>query len=100
MKKGDLRVYWHPQVPCPAFYVPVKTPTEAAKILEVLANYDIFQFENRIKPDYANAGGLQVCDPDDKDGVWSDWYDEETGYDIDEWWNDVLSSESDRVNAR
>lgn len=94
--KGALRVYWHPQVPCKAFHVDVKTPQEAAKILDVLANYDIFQFENRIKPDYANAGGLQEFDGKE----WLDWEDAETGQDIDAWWNDVLTSESDRVNAR
>jgi len=58
-KEGDLRVWHIPQVPMQAFYVPVKNIEEAKKILIVLADYDIFQFENKVKPDYSNAAGLQ-----------------------------------------
>jgi len=80
---GDLRVWWIPQVPGKAFHLPVASVEEAAKLMTVLADYDAFQFKNRIKPDYCNAGGLSVFDGDmdnDSDG-WSDWYDEETGSD-------------------
>ncbi len=48
---------------------------EAARLLTVLADYDRFQFLNRIKPDYCNAGGLSVYE----DGGWTDWCDEESG---------------------
>lgn len=75
----DLRVWWIPQVPMKAFYTPVRNLREAKLLLDVLANYDAFQFENNIKPDYANAGGLEVFE----DGEWSDWYDED-GNDIDQ----------------
>ena len=58
-------------------------------LLDALAQYDIFQYENQIKPDYSNAGGLQIWDtgnePDELGLYWSDWYDETTGYDIDEY---------------
>lgn len=80
-KEGDLRVWWIPQVPMPAFNVPVATPHEAAKLLDVLAKYDLFQLEHNIKPDYSNTGGLSVFE----DGEWSEWYDEESGEDIDGW---------------
>lgn len=81
-KIGDLQVWWIPQVPMKPFEVSVSSVAEAAKILEVLANYDAFQFEHNIKPDYSNAGGLCVwyCDSEDEYG-WTDWYDEETGED-------------------
>lgn len=82
-----LRVWWIPQVPMKAFHVPVASPEEAALLLDVLAKYDKFQFDNHIKPDYCNAGGLQVWDLDsDGEGTpgWVDWYDDE-GRDIDEW---------------
>lgn len=46
--------------------------------MDVLADYDQFQFENRIKPDYCNMGGLLMVDDD---GEWVDWYDEETSID-------------------
>jgi len=74
---GDLRIFWIPQVPMKAFYVSVENIKEAAKILRILANYDIFQFQNRIKPDYSNAGGLQICEDLGGDTPeWNDWYNE------------------------
>lgn len=79
--RGDLRVWWIPQVPMKPFRVPVATIGEAKLILKTLANYDIFQFENRIKPDYSNAGGLE-CFSQDDDGEWCEWYDEKSGEDI------------------
>jgi Superinfection exclusion gene product 17 len=81
-KLGDLQVWWIPQIPMDSFMVPVKDVEEGAKLLDVLANYDMFQFKNNIKPDYCNAGGLNMFDADcDGDGNagWCDWYDEETG---------------------
>ena len=70
-------------MPMKPFYVDVASVEEAVKMMDVLANYDIFQFENNIKPDYCNAGGLIVFDENDKnddpDGSWGGWYDEETG---------------------
>lgn len=80
-KEGDLRVWWVPQLPMKAFYVPVESPQEATKLLETLARYDLFQYNNNVKPDYANAGGLEVFE----DGEWQEWYHPETGEDIDDW---------------
>jgi len=74
----DARIWWIPQVPMNPFYVPVKTIEEAVLILDTLAKYDLFQLANSIKPDYSNAGGLQVM----VDGKWEEWEDEE-GNDID-----------------
>lgn len=74
-----LRVWWIPQVPMKPFHVNVKTIGEAKLVLDTLARYDTFQFENRIKPDYCNAGGLQMLE----DSEWTDWYDED-GNDIDD----------------
>jgi hypothetical protein len=78
-----LRVWWVPQVPGTAFYVTVNSVEEAILITNTLANYDLFQFENRIKPDYCNAGGLQCWDEEGNE--WTDWYDEDSGYDFDEY---------------
>jgi len=74
----EARVWWIPQVPMKPFYVSVGTTEEAVKILDTLAKYDLFQLANNIKPDYSNAGGLQVK----VDGEWEEWEDEE-GNDID-----------------
>lgn len=80
--KPKLRVWWIPQVPMKAFHVEVTSLEEAVKIMDVLAEYDMFQFENRVKPDYCNAGGLQMWyDKDDIEDCpgWIDWEDEESG---------------------
>jgi hypothetical protein len=83
---GELRVWWIPQIPMKAFFVPVANVVEAKVLLDALAEYDKFQFENRIKPDYSNSGGLHVFDVNDDhdgpEGSWYDWYDQE-GEDLD-----------------
>lgn len=76
---GSLRVWWIPQVPMKPFHVAVNSVHEAKLLLDTLAKYDAFQLENNIKPDYSNAGGLEIF----KDGEWCDWVDED-GNDIDE----------------
>lgn len=81
-KKGDLKVWWIPQVPGKPFEVPVSSTEEASKVLDILARYDEFQYKNRIKGDYCNAGGL-LCFSQTDDNEWCEWYDEETGDDID-----------------
>jgi hypothetical protein len=79
IKVGQLRVWHIPQIPMSAFRVYVKNPKEARSILNVLAIYDLFQLENKIKPDYSNAQGLEVFE----DGEWTEWEDE-YGFDIDQ----------------
>lgn len=77
-----LQVWWVPQVPMKAFTVDVATVEEGVKIMSVLAEYDTFQYEHNIKPDYANACGLNQWDENsDGEGTpgWCDWYDEESG---------------------
>ena len=69
--KGSLRVWWVPQVPMKAFYVSVPDLRTARLMLDTLARYDLFQFENNIKPDYCNIGGLMVWDGT----AWIDWHD-------------------------
>jgi hypothetical protein len=87
---GDLRVWWIPQIPGNAFRVPVASPVEAKKILDVLAQYDLFQLANNIKPDYCNVGGLECYqqhgapEPEDDFPDWCEW-ESEDGYGIDEY---------------
>lgn len=78
-KEGDLKVWHIPQVPGKPFEVSVGTLREGKLLLDALAHYDIFQYENKIKPDYSNAQGLMVYE----DGEWTDWYSHD-GEDIDE----------------
>lgn len=58
-------------MPMKPFVQNVRTVDEGKLLLVALARYDEFQFKNRIKPDYSNAGGLEVFE----DGEWTDWND-------------------------
>lgn len=72
----QLRVWWIPQVGAglTPFYQEVKTVQQGHELLKSLAQYDLYQYENNVKPDYSNAGGLQRMDAD---GDWVDWCDSE-----------------------
>lgn len=90
-KLGDLRVWWIPQVPGKPFHVPVKNVDEAELVLATLARYDLFQLENRIKPDFANAGGLEVVEKANESGSELEWC---------EWMNENGDSIDDVMNAK
>ena len=75
-----MRVWWISQVGANAtFYVPVESVVEAKKVMDMLAAYDCFQYNYKIKPDYCNTGGLQVWNEEDQE--WEDWfYDDGNSY--------------------
>lgn len=82
---SKLRVWHIPQVPMKAFFVEVKTVEEGVRMMDALANYDAFQYDNHVKPDYCNANGLQIWDEGLTDEEmadmelkdrWVDWYSE------------------------
>lgn len=94
---NKFRVWWIPQLGMKkSFLVYVDTLEKAALLLNVLADYDKFQLDNRVKGDYANAGGVCVWDKEqmkedssnpeikENDWGWSDWCDEETGDNLDD----------------
>ena len=66
-----FRVWHSPQLGAQTVYVQCNSLATAISLMDVLADYDIFQYENRIKPDYANANGVQYYDHED--GEWSDF---------------------------
>ena len=57
-KTSEVKVWHVPQIPMDAFTVECETLDEAWKIVNVLAQYDLFQYDNNIKPDYSNASGV------------------------------------------
>lgn len=72
MTKQKLRVWWIPQIDIKkSFYVPVETPEEGQKVMNMLAAYDCFQYNQNVKPDYCNTGGLEMFD--EETGEWIDW---------------------------
>ena len=71
--KSKMRVYHIPQVGTNTiFYIPVKSEIEASKVMNILACYDLFQYENNIKPDFSNMSGVQIYNEEELE--WEDWY--------------------------
>src|ERR1035437_2575833 len=66
----ELKVWWIPQIPGKAFDVFLNSFAEAWVILEALPQYDLFQLDHNIKPDFSNVGGLMIRADD---GEWEDW---------------------------
>lgn len=71
---ATLRVWWIPQIPMKAFKVDVESVQQGKFLLDALAKYDLFQYENNVKPDYCNMGGLSVLEDD---GEWLDLTEDE-----------------------
>lgn len=84
-KVGDLRVWHMGQIGTDPFFVPVKFFSEAKLLLDALAAYDMHQLAHNIRPDFSNAQGLEVYEQDAGEGApgWCDWYDHESGDEID-----------------
>lgn len=98
-KPGDLRVWWIPQLGMRGnpFYWYVKSPEEGKLLMDALAQYDLYQLHNRIKPDYANVGGLEIYDADtDGDGTsgWMDWMSGD-GFDIDQYFENLKEEDEE-----
>ncbi|MFM1254739.1 superinfection exclusion protein [Yersinia enterocolitica] len=78
---------WHiPQVPMKSFQVEVASVEEGVRMMNALADYDLFQYKNYIKPDYCNMNGLQMWDESlteedmadmELTDKWVDWYSDE-----------------------
>jgi Superinfection exclusion gene product 17 len=64
------RVWWVPQIPGKPFLVLCRDLQTAHDLTHVLASYDAFEFENRVKPDYSNVGGISQWDPGE-----DEWFD-------------------------
>lgn len=64
-KTTEYRLWHIPQIPMKAFTRDFDDLAEAQRALDMLADYDLFQYENRVKPDYSNAGGVMRWNADD-----------------------------------
>ena len=71
-EKMKFKVWWIPQIPMKRFEVDVDTVCAGRKLCAVLADYDRFQFNNNVKPDYCNAGGVVFSHPQYEGGNWVD----------------------------
>ena len=98
-KKNEYRVWWVPQVgKSNAFYIPVETPEQGKQIINILSAYDCFQYNQRVKSDYCNTGGLEIWD---EEYGWVDWYyeDDDGVFDLNEF-IDNKSEQSKFIKAQ
>ncbi len=69
---GTVKVWWIPQVPGDPFEVIVPDTATGKLVADILADYDQFQLDQNIKPDYCNAGGVVTYDAAE-----DEWFDAE-----------------------
>jgi len=79
--EGDLQVWYVPQLPMPAFKVSAPDLPTAVLLLDTLGRFSLFEYENRVKPDYADMGGISRWESDGEGGF--EWCDLDN-YDIEE----------------
>lgn len=72
-QEGDFRVWYAPQIPMPAFTVGVPDFATGVEILEVLVRFSLYEYKNRVKGDFADAGGISRWESDGEGGF--DWFD-------------------------
>lgn len=62
--------------------------------MDLLSYFDYFQYNQHIRPDYCNGGGLEMYDEETQE--WCDWVhetDDDYIEDIDEWCETYLSKD-------
>jgi len=57
-----FKAWYIPQVPMKPFEVERPTAVEAQAALDLITDFSIFEFENKVKPDYCDAGGVEEWD--------------------------------------
>lgn len=73
---NKFKAWYIPQVPMKAFEVECATAAEAERVLDLITDFSIFEFDNKVKPDYCDAGGVVVWDDHS-----CEWWDYEPEYD-------------------
>jgi len=71
---AKFKAWYVPQVPMKAFEVKCASAAEAHGALNLLTDFSIFEFENKVKPDYCDAGGVVEWDE-----AAQEWFDIERG---------------------
>ncbi|MBB3752667.1 hypothetical protein FHT44_005179 [Mycolicibacterium sp. BK634] len=73
-KPTKFKLWYQHQVPGPSFEQEVSDPVIGQKILDTIYDVALYQFHNKMIPDYCNMGGIVYLD---EDGDWSDFHPEE-----------------------
>ena len=73
---SKFKAWYIPQVPMKAFEVERGSAAEALAALDLITDFSIFEFDNKVKPDYCDAGGVTVWD--EAEQAWIDYDTEAT----------------------
>lgn len=73
-RPSEFRIWYVHQVPSMAYQRDVPDPQTGELILDAIYDLAIFQYEQKMIPDYANMGGVLYRD---EDGEWIDYHSEE-----------------------
>lgn len=77
-----FRVWYIPQVPMKPFRFEVPDIATARIVKEALIKFSLFEFENNVKPDYADAIGIEKFSV--KAQEWWEYHEEDEDEDEDE----------------
>lgn len=75
MTAERYKVWYIPQIPGKAFEREVDSLPTAVLLINAIIDFSIFEFENRVKPDYSDAAGISRWEEDGEGG--HDWFDVE-----------------------
>lgn len=84
---SPFRVCWCPQVPMQPYERSVESLALAGYAIEILAAYDLYLFEKKLKPDYTNAGWVEAWTQEEG---WQNWCSED-GDEFGDWWEENKS---------
>jgi hypothetical protein len=72
---SKFKAWYIPQVPMKAFEREFDSLETASLVLNAVIDFSIFEFENKVKPDYSDAAGIAMWD--EESGEWEDVDDSE-----------------------
>lgn len=82
-RENDLQLWFIPQIGGPTFTHRISDGKEGVYLIDAISQYDLYCHRNNLRPDFANAGGINryELDPNEekKTFTWFTYYDDETG---------------------
>lgn len=95
-RENDLQVWFIPQLGGPTFTHRITDPEEGAYLVDAIAEYDLYCARHGLRPDFANAGGVNRYENVDGTLDWYSYYDDETGEEVKDLYDVDLKDPSHR----
>lgn len=90
---------WYMILGLETYYVPVETPEEAQRTMDILGSYSQFLINQNAIGDHCSTCGLEVFD--EESGEWEDWHyeDEENYYDSVDDYIEEMSTDKEKLSS-